>query len=68
MTVQAALFLYCSQNNLYETTQGRSRRSVPCISALFYYLTASNAASSAAIRSFTFSVPMDRRIVFGLMP
>ena len=32
------------------------------------YFTASNAASRAAIRSFTFSVPMDRRIVFGLMP
>ena len=32
------------------------------------YLIASNAASRAAIRSFTFSVPMERRIVFGLMP
>ena len=32
------------------------------------YFIASNAASRAAIRSFTFSVPMDRRIVFGLMP
>ena len=34
----------------------------------FHYSTAANAPSSAAIRSFTFSVPMDRRIVFGLMP
>ena len=33
-----------------------------------YYFTAPNAASSAAMRSFTFSVPMDRRMVLGLMP
>ena len=32
------------------------------------YLIASNAASSAAIRSSAFSIPIDRRIVFGLMP
>ena len=34
----------------------------------FNYFTASNAASRAAIRSSTFSIPMERRIVFGLMP
>lgn len=34
----------------------------------FRYLTASNAASSAAIRSSAFSIPTERRIVFGLMP
>ena len=34
----------------------------------FNYFTASNAASRAAIRSSTFSIPMERRIVFGLIP
>lgn len=32
------------------------------------YETEANASSKAAIRSFTFSVPIDRRIVFGLIP
>ena len=32
------------------------------------YFTASNAASKAAIRSSAFSIPMERRIVFGLIP
>ena len=32
------------------------------------YETAAKAASRAAIRSFTFSVPMDRRMVLGRMP
>ena len=35
---------------------------------LLSYFTASNAASRAAIRSSTFSIPMERRMVFGLMP
>ena len=40
----------------------------PCAAVMDGYLTASKAASSAAIRSFTFSVPMERRIVLGRMP
>ncbi len=34
----------------------------------FNDFTASNAASRAAIRSSSFSIPIERRIVFGLMP
>lgn len=70
---RCAIFIRCSDKSYFRQSLIALQRNAVLtgINTLLYiltYLTASNAAESAAIKSSAFSMPMERRIVLGLIP
>lgn len=71
---RCAIFIRCSGKSYFRQSLIALQRNAVLAGInilLLYiltYLTASNAAESAAIKSSAFSMPMERRIVLGLIP